>query len=239
MGGTTRILRTVLLMGGALTASAVGVSLAGAQESDVVNAEAPVAAPSAAEPQVNFNDPDGPLPQTALDLSVRDDSAARFSPLTNADPSDREGPRRIELELAAGGGESPLDISIAQRASLGANTNGDLDRRGRGSELRVGQGLVESRREGGRRNSTYVFVASDDEALTWQPGARNEFGGSGSSFALQDQVEVGDLAAGVTWEREGVQTSLAYVEREESTRVGNQTFSQDQSFAGVTVTMRR
>ena len=55
----------------------------------------------------------------------------------------------------------------------------------------------------------------------------------------RDLVEVGDLSAGVTWERGGVQTSLAYVEREQSTRVGNQTYSHDENFAGVTVTMRR
>jgi hypothetical protein len=141
--------------------------------------------------------------------------------------------------VAAGGGDAPLDVSIAQRASLGADRNGDVDRQGRGSEVRVGRGLVGERNEGATRNSTYVFVASDNEALTWQPGARSEFGGRGASFALQDRVEVGDLSAGVTWERNGVQTSLAYVEREQSTRVGNQSFSQEENFAGVTVTVRR
>jgi hypothetical protein len=50
---------------------------------------------------------------------------------------------------------------------------------------------------------------------------------------------VGDLAAGVTYERNGVQASLAYVEREESTRIGRQNYSQEQNFTGVTVTMRR
>jgi hypothetical protein len=84
-----------------------------------------------------------------------------------------------------------------------------------------------------------MFVASDDEALTWQPGVRSEFGGQGASLALQDRVEVGDLSAGVTYERNGVQASLAYVEREESARIGQQNFSQDESFTGVTVTMRR
>lgn len=84
-----------------------------------------------------------------------------------------------------------------------------------------------------------VFVASDNEALTWQPGQRSEFGGDGSGVRMQDRVEVGDMSVGVTYERNGVQASLAYVEREEATTVGNETFSQDQSFAGVTLTMRR
>jgi hypothetical protein len=47
------------------------------------------------------------------------------------------------------------------------------------------------------------------------------------------------MSVGVTYERSGVQASLAYVEREESTTVGNQSFSQDESFTGLTVTMRR
>lgn len=225
MGGT-KVLRTALLAGGALAATAFSVGVAIAQD--------------AAQPAVSINlaDPEADLTEdAALNLSVRDDSAARF---TQTGPTREDSDRRgVEVELAAGGGNSPLDVSFAQRASIGANQNGDIDRRGRGSEVRVGRGLVGEREANGRTSSTYVFIASEDEALTWQPGSRSEFGGQGSSFALQDQVEVGDLAAGVTWERNGVQTSLAYVEREASTRIGNQTYSQDDSFTGVTVTMRR
>jgi hypothetical protein len=228
MSGSTA-LRTALLAGGALAASLAGASLAAAQE-------AAFAEPA---PQVDFADPVAALRDgegAALDLRVRDRAAQRFAPAAGHDRG--EQPRRVELELAAGGGDSPLDVSIAQRASLGADANGDLARQGAGSELRIGRGLVQER-DSARGRSVYVFVASDDEALTWQPGARSEFGGQGASLAMQDRVEVGDLSAGVTYERNGVQASLAYVEREESTRVGRQSFSQDESFTGVTVTMRR
>ncbi|MFO1016604.1 MAG: hypothetical protein U1E03_03345 [Hyphomonadaceae bacterium] len=228
MGGA-KAFRTALLVGGALAATAL--------------ANAPVFAQEAtpASPAVDFSDPNTQLTEgAALDLRVRDDSTHRFNSLNAPASPTAEGPRRVELEVAAGGGESPIDISIAQRASLGGDDNGDLDHRGRGSELRVGRGLVGQRDENGAdRNSTYVFVASDDEALTWQPGTRNEFGGRGASLSLQDRVEVGDMSAGVTWERSGVQTSLAYVEREQSTRVGNQSYTHAESFTGVTVTMRR
>lgn len=214
------------LAGGAV-AAALGVSAAAAQDA---------AAPT--DP-IDFTDSHTALTEgAALNLTIREDSSARISPLDQR-AADSDGARQLELELAAGGRDSPLDVSIAQRASIGANREGDVDRHGRGSELRVGRGLVGERDDERRGASTYVFVASDNEALTWQPGARSEFGGRGSSFSLQDQVEVGDLAAGVTWERNGVQTSLAYVEREESTRIGNQSFRQDESFTGVTVTMRR
>jgi hypothetical protein len=220
MGGPGAI-RKVLLLGGMV---ATGLcAIATAQEFDGA---------------INLNDPaalttEGP----ALDVNVREETAVRFGPTSNHELPAVEGPRRLELELAAGGDDAPVDFAIAQRATLGSDSNGDVDRRGSGSELRVGRNLV-GERENSRDGSVYVFVASDNEALTWQPGARSEFGGSGNSFALQDQVEVGDMSAGVTYERNGVQASLAYVEREESTQVGNESFSQDMSFAGITVTMR-
>jgi len=225
MGGYG-LFRNALLAGGALAATLVGASLAIAQE-----VEGPPA-------PVNFSDPgalnaDAP----AIDLSVRDDVSARFSPTQNQEAADAPRPRRLELELAAGGDNAPVDVSIAQRASLGSNEDGDLDRRGTGSELRVGRGLVGERQA--NQAGVYMFVASDNEALTWQPGTRTEFGGRGDSFSLQERVEVGDMSAGVTYERNGIQASLAYVEREESTQVGRETFSQDQSFTGITVTMRR
>lgn len=203
---------------------------------------AAVAQEALAPGAVDFNDPAAALSQPvtpAVALDVRDDLRPRFAAPALTDDSEAEAPRRLELEVAAGGQNSPLDISVAQRASLGANRDGDLDRSGQGQEVRIGRGLVERREGDADGRSFYMFVASDNEALTWQPGSRNEFGGSGGGVALQDQVEVGDMSAGVTYERNGVQASLAYVEREESTRVGNQSFSQDQSFTGVTVTMRR
>jgi hypothetical protein len=201
--------------------------MAAAQE-----AVAPASEPTTElEAPVDFTDP-----QTLFrrSVSLASDVVERFAPPSAAQRA--EGPRRVELEFAAGDGD--LDVGFAQRASIGADADGDIDRQGRGSEVRVGRNLVEQR-EGRRGSSTYVFVASDNEALTWQPGQRSEFGGRGSSFALEDRVEVGDMSVGVTYERNGVQASLAYVEREESTTVGTETFNQDQSFAGVTVTMRR
>jgi hypothetical protein len=224
MGGHG-LFRKALLAGGALAVTLVGASLAMAQEGP----PAPV----------NFSDPNAITTDApALDLSVRDDVAVRFSPTNNHELPEVQGPRRLELELAAGGEDAPVDISIAQRASIGSDANGDVDRRGTGSELRVGRGLVGERDARANGSSVYMFVASDNEALTWQPGARSDFGGSSDTFAMQERVEVGDMSAGVTYERNGVQASLAYVEREESTQVGNETFSQDQSFAGVTLTMR-
>lgn len=183
---------------------------------------------------VQLSLPDDPLQRDAgaVEFSVGRDGQVPFIPFdAGAEP---EGQRGLQLELAAGGGEAPLDVSIVQRASV---TAGDVAQEGRGAALRIGQGLVNRREESGGA-STYVFVASENQALTYQPGARSDFGGQGSSLTLQDRVEVGDLSAGVTFERNGVQTSLAYVERSESTRVGRRNVRQNDSFAGVTVTAR-
>jgi len=225
MGGI-KFLRTALVASTALAATVIGVTFASAQD--------------AAPGQIDFTDPAAALSQPEapiVAMDVRDDLRPRFA--APALTHDGESPRRLELELSAGGGNSPIDVSIAQRATLGANGNGDIDRSGSGSEVRIGQGLVDRRENSENSRAVYMFVASEDEALTWQPGARSEFGGVGSSVALQDRVEVGDISAGVTYEQNGVQASLAYVEREESTRVGRENFNQDQSFTGVTVTMRR
>lgn len=225
MGGLSSFRRT-LAVGSVLAATALGATLAVAQEGPPV--------------PVNFSDPQAALGQSGpvLDLNVRDDAAPRFSP-SEASEDGQSPPRRLELSLSAGGNDSPVDISVAQRASLSANSDGEVDGAGRGSELRIGRGLV-GERETSSEPSVYMFVASDDEALTWQPGSgnRNEFGSRGSSLALQDRVEIGDMSAGVTWEQNGLQASLAYVERSESTRVGRRNYSHDQEFAGVTVTMR-
>jgi hypothetical protein len=225
--GRPGFFRNALLAGGALAVTLFAVGFAGAQEAPADG--------------VSFADPANLNPETpALDLSVRDDATVRFSPSGQDGLPEVQGPRRLELQLAAGGGDSPVDVSVAQRATFGSDANGDIDRRGSGSELRVGRGLVDRNEGGNRGSSVYAFVASDNEALTWRPGGeRSEFGGRGDAFALQEQVEIGDMSAGVTYERNGVQASLAYVEREESTRIGAESFTQDESFTGVTVTMRR
>lgn len=173
-------------------------------------------------------------------VRLSDGYGSRFTSLAPADPGARSGgDPRYELEFVASG-RSGIDVSFAQRGGLGFNDQGDIERQSRGSELRLGQGLRMDRADAPSAEPRwYFFAASEDEALVWRPGTRNEFGGSGSSFALQDRVEIGDLQVGVTYERHGIQASLAYVEREISIRTaGQQGFKQDENFAGFTLTMR-
>lgn len=230
--------RLALLMCGAIVAgfsAEAGVSSARAEDVNAIAANA-VAAPA----PVDFTDPAADLAPAArpapLGVDVHANAAPRFSQITASDAgANADAAHHYEFALTAAG-ESvgvPLDLSIAQRASLGADEAGDIDRQGRGAELRVGSNLAQQRRRNDEREpSWYVFAASDDEAVTWNPGA-------GSSFSLQDRVEIGDIQAGVTYERGGMQASVAYVQREVSTYVGVRSFSENEDFAGFTLTMKR
>jgi hypothetical protein len=189
---------------------------------------------------VSFEDPDAA--EGRLRLTFSDDPSGRFSRIsTDVSPAPRAH-RSYELALsqrAVGG--LPVDVELSQRAGFGVNENGDISRESRGTELRLGAGLGDLKRRNASSFSNpiwYVFAASDDEALTWAPGTRNAFGGGASGVSLEDRVEIGDLQAGVTIEMGRVQASLAYVEREVSTQIGSNSISQDESFTGVTLTMR-
>jgi len=194
---------------------------------------------------ISFDDPIAALDQAAplggslVDAEIGAVNGPRFSPATIHSGLESSA-RRFEVELAAPGARTGIgfDVAIAQRASFGADSEGDLNRAGNASEVRFGQGLG-LRRAPSQRPTWFLFAASEDEAVTWQPGARTAFGGAGGSFALQDRVEIGDMQAGVTYERGPVQASLAYVEREVSTQIGVQSWSEDERFAGVTLTMKR
>jgi hypothetical protein len=223
--------RAAVLVGGVLAAASfIPQSLAQEAPAASVTSEDNPAA------RVDFRDPAAALSSGgALNISASNHDA-RFAPDGPSEAQGGRGPQPVELQIAADGQHAgvPVDVSIAHRGLLGS----DEDRQGHGSELRIGRGLVARDDGRPRGDRVYAFVASDDQALTWRPGARSEFGGAASSLVVQDTVNVGDNSAGVTYEHNGVQTSLAYVQRTVRTHVGNRGYSQDEDFAGVTVTMR-
>lgn len=189
---------------------------------------------------VSFADPSDAFGAGRFDLNISEGSPARFSNLGGGIQKSTENPdfRRYEVALVARAAAG-IDVAFAQRGGVGFNEQGDIDRESRASELRLGRGLRGvPRDQPSSTPSWYLFAASEDEALVWRPGAQSAFGGSSRTFALQDRVEIGDLQAGVTYEANGLQASLAYVEREVSVRSGSQNFTQDENFAGVTLTLR-
>lgn len=188
---------------------------------------------------VSFSDPNE-AGSDRFSFNLGSAEGPRFENLgaTPRPPSDNTR-RDYELSVVARAGAG-FDVAFAQRGGLGFDDNGDIARETRASELRLGRGLNNIRRDQPSATSKwYIFAASEDEALIWQPGARNDFGGSSSGLALQDRAEVGNMQAGITYEIYGIQASLAYVEREIKVRAGGRGFSQDESFTGVTLTMRR
>ena len=189
---------------------------------------------------VSFADPSDSFAD-GFDLSIGEANAPRFSafaPSQSSNARDDRDYRRYEVSLVTGLAAG-VNVAFAQRGGFGFNAQGDIDRQTRGSELRIGRGLRNMPRdEPSSEPKWYFFAASEDEALIWRPGVSNAFGNSGSSFALQDRVEVGDLQAGITYESNGWQASLAYVEREISVSTGSRTFHEDENFAGFTLTMR-
>ena len=188
---------------------------------------------------VNLADPSEAF-GNRFDLSISQGDEPRFASLAPAEPRARDNDdyRNYEVALIASAPRG-FDVSFAQRGGLGFNANGDLARESRSSELRLGRGLRNMPRDTpSAEPKWYFFAASEDEALIWQPGMRTEFGSSDGGFALQDRVEIGDMQAGVTYESNGWQASIAYVEREVSVRAGNRTYTEDQDFAAFTLTMR-
>lgn len=189
---------------------------------------------------VSFADPSQAFGDR-FDFRFGDGASPRLGRLNTVRSEQRDDPeyRRYEVELIASASPG-FEVSFAQRGGLGFNRAGDIERESRSSELRLGRGLRNLRRDTpSSQPSLYIFAASEDEALTWRPGERNAFGGSGSSLALQDRVEIGDMQAGITYEANGWQASLAYVQREVSVSTGSRTFSEDEDFTGLTLTMRR
>ena len=231
----SRSARTLFLVSGAaLAAFAGGVLLGAAPDAKAEEAHQAVAGPLLA---VSFADPvETAANRPSLNLAAHK-GEPRFSGLHDFAPDATPESRGVELELAAPHDLTgiPLDLSITQRASIGASEAGDINRQSRGAEVRIGAAVGDPRSiANGPESRIYVFAASDDEALTWQPGQDSR------GFALQtDRVEIGDRQAGVTYERGAMQASVAYVEREISATVGRTSVSDNEHFAGVTLTMRR
>lgn len=215
----------------------VGMAISAANAAFAQEAPAQIAAASG----VSFTDNTNEMRSDSFSLRVSEGQPARFASLAPASTKDRNrDDTRYELALVARAGAG-FDVSLSQSAGVGFNASGDIDRESRASELRLGRGLRGLRDDAPSLAPTwYFFAASEDEALIWRPGQqRNAFGGSAPGFALQDRVEIGDLQAGITYEFRGIQASLAYVEREINVRTGAQNFSQDERFAGFTLTYRR
>lgn len=163
-------------------------------------------------------------------------ATAQFGALANIPEEMNVSPLGFSLSAAT---TFNLDVTVAHRGLAQDGPSGAIV--GRGAEVRVGQRISDRlgfhERGQAERPSWYLFASSDGRALTWTPAT--DPASPTSAVQLQRQVEVGDVQAGVGMEVRGVQASLSYVKRDVKTQIGPWRRSFDDSFAGVTLSMRR
>ena len=141
-----------------------------------------------------------------------------------------------ELSLSVPSGRSGLgfDVRIAPRLTM--LREGDFRARRLGGELQIGQ-TIDQRGDGSATHGWYLFAGADGEAFIWEPDSQGAM--SFENMALRDKVTVGDVQAGVSFQRGGGQLSLSYIRREVEYRERNLGASESEDFAGVTFTIRR
>lgn len=204
----------------------------------LMHAEAPAESPYY---PISFEDPEHAFTTAyargdlAVELAVSRRSAVRPFGVRHDDIYS-DARREFALALAAGHQQTGLglDVSVQRRARFNAQGEGDVAHAGNGSELRLGRGLVKT--DVTNAPTWYVFAASDDEALTWRPGGLKNIADAGA-LALRDRVEIGDMQAGVTYQRGTMQASFAYVERDVSVETGLSSISREEHFTGITLTL--
>ena len=143
--------------------------------------------------------------------------------------------------LAAPAAQTGLafDLTLAPRVAY--SEEGALLSRRVGAEVRVGQTLSDQFDQRGTRvdvDSWYIFAGQDGEALVWEAGDHG-FSNITGAMALRDQVTVGDMQAGVSFQRGDGELSFSYIHREVEWRDRNGGASANEDFAGVTFTMKR
>lgn len=141
-----------------------------------------------------------------------------------------------ELAISASDTRTGLGFDVAAVPRLSVREEGAFRQQSVGGEIRIGQNF-DQRGEDVDAGSWYLFAGADGEALVYEPGGERNFT---NRMALRDQVTVGDMQAGVSFERGGGQLSLSYIHREvEYNERGLKGRREAEDFAGVSFTVRR
>lgn len=126
-----------------------------------------------------------------------------------------------------------LELGIVPRLSIARE--GALETQRLGGEVRIGQNF-DKRGESGTHSGWYLFAGADGEALVWEPDETGSM--SFSNMALRERVTVGDMQAGVSFQRGLGALSLSYIRREVEYRERNLGASEHEDFAGISFTLR-
>jgi hypothetical protein len=230
------LLRSLVVVG--LVGLSIVYSVATAEDAGTLNSN------SYAVEGVSFSDIGNSEGRPTFALNVVPTTPERFPNAQFASdgaPANHADPHHMEVALTgtriAG---SALDLEFSQRASVGFNSGGDLERRSQGREVRLGRRLGNRLQNalgigewtGGRANwdnpTWYFFASSDDTTISFRDGR----------VRTQDEVDVGDVQVGITMERGPLQASIAYIERETNLQTWRKNYKFDQAFTGVSVRWR-
>jgi hypothetical protein len=142
----------------------------------------------------------------------------------------------VGLSIDAPSGLTGLGFDVSVMPRYAMRSEGDLQTRRLGGEVRFGQSLE----LGGKTpDGWYFFVGADGEALVWDNSTGMPLLGDLMDVQRTDQVTVGDLQAGFSIQRGPGQLSFSYIRREVKFDDRNQSLRDTEDFAGITFTMRR
>jgi len=182
----------------------------------------------------------GQLRVSVFDAEQPDWVTASLSPSAAEMPAWRfstERPRGRSVALSyegrfdARGGDGELDMGLRPRAGVSFGDEGSATEVG--ATVRVGQYLGAEHEANG---AWWFFAGADRQALIYQPGDDRTLR---QTFTLQPYAMVGDQQAGMALRVSGVDVSLAYVRRETSWSMPNQSWDTSEDFAAFSLTWRR
>ncbi len=141
---------------------------------------------------------------------------------------------RYEASFAAPLATSGIDIAFAPSGAVIRTHRTQVT--SAGAEIRIGSGLI--RGAGGRaeKRNFYLFAGAGGQALVVD--VRGE-GFRTSALQVEDRVVLGDMQAGLSFERRGLQFSLGLIRREYSYISPASTISRNENFGALSLTLRR
>lgn len=152
-------------------------------------------------------------------------------------PTDRDKNFAAQFSIDAPREQTGLAFDVGLVPSIAYTEEGEFQTRSFGAELRFGRDF-DQRGTGTVADSWYIFAGTEGEALVWEAG---EYGFSNvtGAVALRDQITVGDMQAGVSFQRGEGQLSFSYIRREVEWGDRNGSVSENEDFAGVSFTLKR
>ncbi len=152
-------------------------------------------------------------------------------------PVDRDKDFTADFAFGASRQDTGLAFDIGLAPRVRVREEGQFRSRSLGAQLRIGRDF-DQRGTNAVADSWYVFAGAEGEALVWEAGEYGLTNVSGA-MALRDQVTVGDMQAGVSFQRGPGQLSFSYIRREVEFSDRNGGTSEDEDFAGVSFTLRQ